>query len=68
MQRAESDEVVIMTCSHATACPSAESPDARAACVIADHWEQGWARLCNGLIVFDDGGVLAPRPDVLTAA
>jgi hypothetical protein len=68
VQRAESDEVVIMTCTHSTTCPSAESPDARAACVLAEHWEQGWARLCNGLIVFDDGGVLAPFADNLTAA
>jgi hypothetical protein len=61
--------VVIMTCSHTMTCPSAESPDARAACVVADHWEQGWARLCNGLIVFDDGGTLAPfTGGTLTAA
>jgi Family of unknown function (DUF5999) len=61
-------EVIAMTCSHQTTCPSADSCDARAACVVADHWEQGWARLCNGLIVFDDGGVLAPLPSALTAA
>ena len=49
-----------MKCSHTTTCPSADSHDARAACVVADHWEQGWALLCNGLLVFDDEGVLCP--------
>jgi len=54
------------TCTHQPACPSAESSDARAACVVADHWEQGWALLCNGTLVFDDDTSLAPR--VMTAA
>jgi Family of unknown function (DUF5999) len=53
-------EVITMTCSHETTCPSAESYDARAAHIVTEHWEQGWALLCNGLIVFDDGGVLLP--------
>jgi Family of unknown function (DUF5999) len=57
---AESVEVIKMTCSHQTTCPSAESCDARAACVVTEHWEQGWALLCNGLIVFDDESVLCP--------
>jgi hypothetical protein len=60
VQRAASIEVIAVTCSHETICPSADSHDARAACVVAEHWEQGWAVLCNGLIVFDDGGVLTP--------
>jgi hypothetical protein len=34
--------------------------------MVADHWEQGWALLCNGTLVFDDGGALAPAE--LTAA
>lgn len=50
-----------MACSHQPACPAAESPDARAARVVADHWEQGWALLCNGTLVFDDEGVLLPQ-------
>jgi hypothetical protein len=33
--------------------------------MVADHWEQGWALLCNGTLVFDDEGILAP---VLIAA
>ena len=59
------DEVIEMTCTHQPACPPAERHDARAACVVADHWEQGWALLCNGTLIFDDGGVLPP---VLSAA
>lgn len=51
-----------MACSHQPACPAADSPDARAARMIADHWEeQGWALLCNGVLVFDDEGVLPPN-------
>jgi hypothetical protein len=28
--------------------------------VEADHFEQGWCRLCNGVILFDDGLYMAP--------
>jgi hypothetical protein len=28
--------------------------------VVAAHPEQGWSLLCNGVIVFDDGGMLVP--------
>ena len=41
-------------------CPSAESAHCWTAHVVADHLEQGWAKLCNGVIVFDDGYFLAP--------
>ena len=50
-----------MACPHQPACPDADSKDARAARMVADHWEQGWALLCNGTLVFDDEGVLTPR-------
>ena len=49
-----------MACTHQPACPTSDSPDARAARMTADHWEQGWALLCNGTLVFDDEGVLPP--------
>jgi len=55
------DEVIVMACTHQPACPAADSPDARAARMIADHWEQGWALLCNGTLVFDDEGSLPPK-------
>jgi hypothetical protein len=28
--------------------------------MVADHMEQGWCQLCNGVILFDDGQYLAP--------
>jgi len=28
--------------------------------VVAPHPEQGWCLLCNGVILFDDGGVILP--------
>jgi hypothetical protein len=27
---------------------------------MASHPEQGWSLLCNGIVVFDDGGLLLP--------
>jgi hypothetical protein len=47
-------------CSHSPACPDTTSPDCCHAHVIADHSEQGWCRLCNGVILFDDGHYLTP--------
>jgi hypothetical protein len=29
-----------------------------AARVVADHLEQGWSLLCNGVVLFEDGGAL----------
>ena len=34
--------------------------DAAAAKVISNHQEQGWSLLCNGTVLFDDGGLLRP--------
>ena len=31
-----------------------------AARIVAGHPEQGWSMLCNGVIVFDDGGEMLP--------
>jgi hypothetical protein len=47
-------------CSHQPLCPSADSPDHRAAHTVAAHPEQGWSLLCNGVVVFDDTGELMP--------
>jgi Family of unknown function (DUF5999) len=47
-------------CTHRPACPSPNSPDREAAVAVARHPEQGWSRLCNGVIVFDDLGELLP--------
>ncbi|MFI6881154.1 DUF5999 family protein [Streptomyces sp. NPDC050400] len=52
-------------CTHATPCPTAESPDGEAAIVVAAHPELGWSLLCNGLLVFDDTGALLPDGSIV---
>ena len=47
-------------CSHEPQCPSAGDTGRVAAHVIAGHTEQGWSLLCNGIVLFDDGGLLLP--------
>ena len=47
-------------CPHNPACPGADAPDREAAHTIATHPEQGWSLLCNGIVLFDDGGLLLP--------
>lgn len=49
-----------MACSHHPICPSADDAHCCSAHVISDHSEQGWCRLCNGVILFDDGQFIAP--------
>ena len=41
-------------------CPEAGDERCWTAQVVSDHSEQGWTKLCNGVIVFDDGYFLAP--------
>jgi hypothetical protein len=45
-------------CSHEPQCPSTGHTARSAAHVIAAHPEQGWSLLCNGIVLFDDGGLL----------
>ena len=47
-------------CPHSPRCPSADAPDRDAAHTVAFHPEQGWSRLCNGIILFEDTGELLP--------
>ena len=47
-------------CSHEPHCPPAGDTARAAAHVIAGHPEQGWSLLCNGIVLFDDGGLLLP--------
>jgi hypothetical protein len=49
-----------IVCSHEPQCPSAGHTARMAAHVIAGHPEQGWSLLCNGIVLFDDGGLLLP--------
>lgn len=47
-------------CPHQPPCPSADSADREAAHLVAHHPEQGWALLCNGVVLFEDTGELLP--------
>jgi len=47
-------------CQHAPPCPPAHAPDRAAARIIAGHPEQGWNLLCNGIVLFEDTGMLLP--------
>ena len=53
-------------CQHQPRCPQSAAPDHLAARIIAAHPEQGWSTLCNGVIVFDDGGELRPDSRAIT--
>jgi hypothetical protein len=54
-------------CQHQPRCPQWAALDRLAARVVADHSEQGWSLLCNGVIAFDDGGELLPDGRALAA-
>lgn len=47
-------------CPHTPPCPDADEPGHDTARAVAIHPEQGWTLLCNGVIVFEDGGELDP--------
>ena len=59
-------------CSHRPRCPDALAPDRTAAWPVGRRPERGWSLLCNGVVLFDDGGQLLPggqaiSPPVLQA-
>ena len=45
-------------CQHLPMCPDAYAPDRVAAHVVVSHPGQGWSLLCNGVVLFEDGGAL----------
>jgi hypothetical protein len=47
-------------CQHQIPCPSPQTPGRATARVVAAHPEQGWSLLCNGVVLFEDGGLLLP--------
>ena len=47
-------------CPHRPRCPDAQAHDRSRARTTASHPEQGWSLLCNGVVLFDDGGSLLP--------
>ncbi|MFD7898980.1 DUF5999 family protein [Streptomyces sp. NPDC059743] len=52
-------------CQHKPTCPSAVATDREAAVVVATHPDQGWSRLCNGVLLFDDTGELLPDGEII---
>ena len=55
-------------CQHQPSCPPASAFDRRYARIVVEHWEQGWCLLCNGVVIFDDGGEYVPGADVVELA
>jgi hypothetical protein len=53
-------------CHHQPRCPRWRAFDHRAARIVADQPGQGSSLLCNGVIVFDDGGELLPDGRTVT--
>jgi hypothetical protein len=59
--RCHPDQLAVLEeamCQHQPRCPGALTPDRAAARVVTCHPEQGWSLLCNGVVLFDDAGVL----------
>jgi len=55
-------------CLHRPQCPDALAPDRIAARAVARHSEQGWSLLCNGVVLFEDGGAFLPDGRVVAPA
>jgi len=54
-------------CQHVPVCPSATAQNATAARIVCDHLEQDWYLLCNGVILFEDGGAILPSGEAIQA-
>ena len=52
-------------CTHQPHCPAPDDLDREAARTVANHPEQGWSLLCNGIVVFEDTGELLPDGRVI---
>lgn len=55
----------VKMCPHHPPCPPPNGPDREAARQVAEHPEQGWSLLCNGVVLFDDTGELLPDGGVI---
>lgn len=48
-------------CDHEPHCAPADQATCFQAASVSDHTgDQGWELLCNGVILFDDGGAILP--------
>ena len=54
-------------CQHQPQCPPAEHSRGGWAKIVVCHPEQGWYRLCNGIVLFDDGGEILPDGRIVGA-
>ncbi len=55
-------------CPHTPTCPSSTAPDAAAARIVAEHLQDsGYALLCNGAVLLEGDGLLAPPPHPVAA-
>jgi hypothetical protein len=67
--RCHKDQIAVLEeimCQHQPRCPGALALDRAAARVVAAHPEQGWSLLCNGVVLFEDSGVLLPDDRAVT--
>jgi Family of unknown function (DUF5999) len=55
-------------CEHQPPCPSGTELGGLRARIVASHPEQGWYLLCNGVLLFDDGGALLADRRVVAPA
>ena len=55
-------------CEHQPRCPDSRAAGRMTARRVAGQHQQGWVLLCNGVIVFDDGGALLPDGRAMPAA
>ena len=55
-------------CTHQPPCPSPNAADRAAAHVVAPNPEQGWSLLCNGVVLFEDTGLLLPDRRIVPPA
>ncbi|MYT82386.1 hypothetical protein YW3DRAFT_05770 [Streptomyces sp. MnatMP-M77] len=52
-------------CTHTPPCPTADAPDRDSARLTTHRPEQGWSRLCNGVLLFEDTGELLPDGQIV---
>ncbi|WP_158842537.1 DUF5999 family protein [Saccharothrix deserti] len=54
-------------CQHEPRCPSGTDSNGQWARITTSHPEQGWYLLCNGVVLFDDGGLMLSDHRVVAA-
>jgi hypothetical protein len=54
-------------CDHQPPCPTARDAQRDRAHRSVPHADQGWALLCNGVVLFEDGGMILPTGEAIPA-